>query len=76
MRVKTLIEVLKKLHGDAEVYFPDGTEVTGAELCEGRLKEGYYSNYFIPHPKGKIEGVMFTHFEELSNGECVNCIKR
>ena len=76
MRVETLIEVLKKLPGDVEVYFPDGTEVTGAELCVGRLKQGYYSDYFYPFPKGKLEGVMFTHFEELSTGECVHCIKR
>jgi hypothetical protein len=76
MRVKTLIEVLKKLSGDLEVYFPDGTEVTGAELVKGRLKRGYYSDYFNPSLTGKVEGVMFTHFEELSTGECVDCIKR
>jgi hypothetical protein len=76
MKVKELMEILNKLPGSCEVYFPDGEEVTGAEKTIGRLKEGYYSNFFTPYPKGKKEGIMFTHFEELSTGECLHCIKR
>ncbi len=76
MNTEDLIKILKSFPGNVEVYFPDGSEVTGAEVTLGKLKEGYYTNYFTIHPKGKIKGVMFTHFTELSTGECVNCIKR
>ena len=69
MKVAELIEVLKRLPKDAAVFLTDGQAVTGAELVEGRVSEGYFGQQFRRHPSGKVEAVMFTHLTELSTGE-------
>jgi hypothetical protein len=76
VKVKGLIEVLKKLPQNYPVFFPDGHEIVGAEAVVGRITPGYVGDQFRPFPNGKIDAVMFTHTTELSTGEVVNVVKR
>jgi hypothetical protein len=72
VKVAELIEALKRLPKDAPVFLSGGQAVTGAELVDGRVSDGYFGQQFRRHPTGKVEAVMFTHLTELSTGEVSN----
>lgn len=46
----------------------DGKGVTGLALESGRLREGYFTHSFTPHPEGRVDAVRFTRPDELSDG--------
>lgn len=70
MRVSLLIELLQRFPKDAEV-FVNGTEIAGAEMVSGRVRDGYYGKSLKVLPQGKDEAVVLTATTEISTGEIV-----
>lgn len=70
MKTKELIEILKKMPPDAEV-FVNGIEVSGAEIRKGRVRQDFTDpdKHFVMLERGKDEAVVLTHTTHLSNGE-------
>jgi hypothetical protein len=73
-RVEFTIGDLKRLIANAPddgVIAISGSVVNGAQLVPGRVGEGYYNPNFREAAKGKVIGLVFTHWSEQSNGEVV-----
>lgn len=67
MRVKDLILKLEGMPRDAYIVI-DNQVVANVELEEGRHKEGYMGDYWLPIANGTRDAVRFTRMTELSDG--------
>lgn len=67
MKVKNLILKLQDMPMDAYIVI-DNMVVGNVELEDGRNKEGWLNETWLPLPTGKKEAVRFTRSVELSDG--------
>lgn len=67
MKVKDLILKLQDMPQDAYIVI-DNYVVSSIELEEGRFKEGWVVDSWLPFLQGTKDAVRFTRLVELSDG--------
>lgn len=67
MKVKDLLLRLQEMPKDAYIVI-DNRIVNAVELEDGRFKEGYMVDGWLPFQNGNKEAVRFSYLSELSDG--------
>lgn len=67
MKVRSLILKLQDMPQDAHIVI-DNMIVDNVDLEEGRFKDGWMNNHWLPLDGGKHDAVRFTRLIELSDG--------
>jgi hypothetical protein len=65
--LRRFLETLPNSADEGEVIV-DGQTIVGTEIQIGRIQEGYLSDSFKKHEKGRVTALRFTRRTELSDG--------